>query len=275
MPNESFISYSRKDFIFVDKLYERLKALGIDPWLDKHDIPSASLWKQEILVAIQFCHNFIYVISPHSIESKYCDMELNQALALNKRLIPIVAKSCNYDLVRSSVTELNYIFFDTDFEDGFEKLVKLLDSPIGTSHGERLDSQIVIFDNVTSRTFPLYRDKYLVGRNPISDFSKAGLIFSKDSRVSRHHATLIRKEQSWWIRDEDSSNGIFIKRENRNTRMLDIKRLKALLDFLLIDGDVITLSPYTSFIYQEIECKEELPLTSLELNDLTFTGEEE
>ena len=242
MSNETFISYSRTDSIFVDYLYCRLKELDIDPWLDKFDIPSASRWEQEILVAIQFSHNFVYVISPKAVISPWCDMELNHALALNKRLIPIVIEECNPELIRPSIAELNYIFFNESFEDGFTKLVKLLDSPVGTSLGERLDSQITITDKMGTRTFPLYRNQYQIGRDPKAHFSKAGLFFLKDSRVSRHHTTLIREDNKWKLIDEKSSNGVFIKG----------KKINPLEKYELNNEDVVTLSPYTQFLYLEL-----------------------
>jgi hypothetical protein len=169
--NETFISYSRKDKEFVRAVIESLKQTGIDLWIDEADIPAAAVWKQEILVGIQFAHNFVYVISPDSVESEYCNLELDYALSLNKRIIPIVARLCNN--IRPAISELNWIFFD-DFNEGIECLLELLDSPLGRTLGNRIDSQIRITDKLGQRTFPLYRNQYRIGRNPSAEFSEAG-----------------------------------------------------------------------------------------------------
>ena len=63
--NETFICYARRDAAFVKRLLEALKTTGIDPWIDTEDIPAAAQWRQEVLIGIQFCYNFIYIISPN------------------------------------------------------------------------------------------------------------------------------------------------------------------------------------------------------------------
>ncbi|HEY9598307.1 MAG TPA: TIR domain-containing protein [Cyanophyceae cyanobacterium] len=282
MANETFISYSRRDSAFIERLFQALKENGIDTWLDKEDIPKASHWKQEILVGIQFCQNFVYCISPDAIASEYCDMELDHALALNKRIIPIVARE-PVTGVRLAVTELNYIFFN-DFEQGLNNLLELLDSPLGTTFGDRLDSQIRVVDRLGCRTFPLYRNQYYIGRNPKGSFSAAGLFYIGDESVSRHHATLLRKDGRWCVIDgqitfnaqgkpaeyRKSANGVFIERMSGG-RLASKDKLRPLQFRPLIHEDIVRLSPETSFIYEEIFPDHEY--RRIEADDReTFTG---
>jgi TIR domain-containing protein/FHA domain-containing protein len=283
MGNETFISYSRRDAEFIGKLFLALKEHGIDAWLDKEDIPKASHWKQEILVGIQFCQNFVYAISPDSIMSDYCDMELDHALALNKRIIPIVVREPVVG-VRLSIAELNYIFFN-DFDQGVAALLEVLDSPLGTTFGDRLDSQIRVVDRLGCRTFPLYRNQYYVGRNPRGEFSAAGLLYVGDDSVSRHHATLIRKDGRWCVMDgqvefnlngkpktyKPSTNGVFIERM-AGGKLLSNYKLRPMQLRPLINDDIVRLSPETSFIYEEISPDHEY--RRIEADDRpTFTGE--
>lgn len=263
MPNETFISYSRKDINFVARIEDKLRAAGIDPWIDKEDIPSGVLWRQEILVGIQFCQNFIYIISPDSVRSQYCDMELDHALALNKRIIPIV---CQLDPgVRAAVAELNWIFFN-NFDRGIQDLLELLDSPLGTTFGDRLDCQVRISDKYGNRIFPLYRNEYRIGRNPEASFAEAGLFRLGDEKVSRTHGTLRRKDGRWIIMDgsatfnqrgyptnySPSANGIKIERLSEKGRIISSEQLRKLQMRPLIHGDVIRLSENTALIYEEI-----------------------
>lgn len=263
MSNETFISYSRKDSEFAKRIFESLKATGIDPWMDFSDIPAAAKWKQEILVGIQYCHNFIYIISPNAVGSSYCNMELDYALSLNKRIIPIVCRLTSD--VRPAISELNWIFFD-DFNEGLGSLLELLDSPLGNTFGDRLDSQIRITDVLGQRTFPLYRNQYRIGRNPSAKFSEAGLFFLGDEAVSRTHASLVRKEGRWVIVDgliifnergkpvqyDKSSNGITIKKLSSKGKILSKDKLRPMQLKALSHGDVIDFTPNTSLIYEEI-----------------------
>lgn len=283
MPNETFISYSRRDAAFIEKLFNALKVNGIDSWLDKEDIPKASQWRQEILVGIQFCQNFVYAISPDSIMSDYCDMELDHALALNKRIIPIVVREPIVG-VRIAIAELNYIFFD-DFDQGLASLLELLDSPLGATFGDRLDSQIRVVDRLGERTFPLYRNQYYVGRNPKGEFSSAGLFYIGDDSVSRHHATLIRKDGRWCAVDgqvefspkgnvvayKPSTNGVYVERM-AGGKLLSKQKLRPLQLRPLIHDDIVRLSPETSFFYEEISPDHEY--RRIEADDReTYTGD--
>lgn len=85
-----FISYSRKDKPFVQKLNDALDGAGVQAWVDWEGIELASDWMQTITNAIQTHDTFIFVISPDSINSKVCAEELELGLKLNKKLIPVL-----------------------------------------------------------------------------------------------------------------------------------------------------------------------------------------
>src|SRR5262249_42161023 len=59
-------------------------------WIDWSDIPPTSDWWNEIKAGIEQADNFVFVISPNSIASPICQMEINHALSCGKRLVPVV-----------------------------------------------------------------------------------------------------------------------------------------------------------------------------------------
>ena len=86
-----FISYGRADSKqFAVHLYERLSALGYQVWLDQTDIPFAVNYQTHIDRSIETVHNFVFVISPHAVNSPYCALEIDQALKYHKRIIPLM-----------------------------------------------------------------------------------------------------------------------------------------------------------------------------------------
>ena len=87
---EVFISYSRKDLSFGRKLHEAFENQGLDVWIDWKDIPITAEWWDEIRRGIEKSDNFIFVISPDSISSPICNLELHHAWKNNKRVIPVV-----------------------------------------------------------------------------------------------------------------------------------------------------------------------------------------
>ena len=73
-----FISYSRANDLFVDRIYERLKKEGIPVWLDRHDIVAGDLQKQ-ISRAIRLNDIVLLVLSEAAIKSDWVESELDMA----------------------------------------------------------------------------------------------------------------------------------------------------------------------------------------------------
>ena len=89
--DDAFISYGRADSkAFAAKLNEKLKAEGLNIWFDQEDIPLAVDYQKQIDDGIEKAHNFLFIIAPHSINSPYCLKEIELAIKLNKRIIPLL-----------------------------------------------------------------------------------------------------------------------------------------------------------------------------------------
>jgi WD40 repeat protein len=87
----TFISYGRADSkAFVIQLYQRLTEQKLKVWFDQNDIPLAVDFQNQIDDGIQRSDNFVFVISPHAVNSPYCLKEIELALRLNKRIIPLL-----------------------------------------------------------------------------------------------------------------------------------------------------------------------------------------
>ncbi|TVP60856.1 MAG: TIR domain-containing protein, partial [Nodularia sp. (in: Bacteria)] len=88
---DAFISYGRADSkAFATNLNEKLAAAGLKVWFDQNDIPLAVDYQKQIDDGIEKAHNFLFIISPHSVNSPYCLKEIEQAIKLNKRIIPLL-----------------------------------------------------------------------------------------------------------------------------------------------------------------------------------------
>ena len=73
-----FISYSRDDCKFVDKIYKRLQDDGANVWLDRHDMLAGDLQRQ-VGRAIRLNDIVLLVLSESSVESDWVEHELEQA----------------------------------------------------------------------------------------------------------------------------------------------------------------------------------------------------
>ncbi len=88
---DAFISYGRQESkYFANRLYQSLLKAGLDVWLDQNDIPLGVDFQEQIDEGIEKAHNFIFIISPHSVRSPYCLREIVLAVKRGKRIIPIL-----------------------------------------------------------------------------------------------------------------------------------------------------------------------------------------
>jgi hypothetical protein len=86
-----FISYGRIDSkVFATKLHNRLQKLGYQVWFDQEDIPLGVDFQEQIDDGLGKSDNFVFIISPHSVNSSYCAKEIALALEYRKRIIPIL-----------------------------------------------------------------------------------------------------------------------------------------------------------------------------------------
>ena len=119
-----FISYSRKDIVFAQKLVEELKGREISVWIDWVGIPPSVEWWKEIEDGIEKSDVFIFLISPDSIISEPCRKEIAHCVKNGKRIIPIVVRDPAVE-IPDNLAKLNWIFMreSDDFDIAFEKLI--------------------------------------------------------------------------------------------------------------------------------------------------------
>lgn len=213
--NETFISYSRKDWDTAEKIIKALKKKDIDPWYDHEDIPPAAPWRSEMLLGVQCSQSFVYLISPDSIVSAACQEELDCALRHNKRIIPVVARSPGVAPLHPAISELNWIFFN-NFESGLNKLVNIIENPFEYQYllNNRQQSFLETYcgeSGELGKIVPLLRNKYLVGRHPSVDLNECGAISvpDKSRMISRAHLELSwNHSQAGWRYRDLSQNGV-------------------------------------------------------------------
>lgn len=126
--SDAFISYSRKDKEFVQKLFQSLSQNEKNLWIDWEDIPQAAEWRTEIHEGIEKADAIIFVMSPDFLVSLECMMELEIAEEFNKRLIPIVYREVEAKNVPPSLAALNWIFFREadDYNQAIKQLLEAM-----------------------------------------------------------------------------------------------------------------------------------------------------
>ena len=131
-----FISYSRRDREFVQKLVAALDAEKREVWLDEKDIEVTAEWLTEIFSNIEAADNFLFVISPDSVASANTRKEIDHAAINSKRMVPIYYRAVPDVDIPEVIARFQRIDFtvDTDFDSNFANLIKALDTDLDWKH---------------------------------------------------------------------------------------------------------------------------------------------
>jgi hypothetical protein len=103
-----FVSYSRTDQAFVDKLRTDLESYGADVWIDVEDIRSGENWADAIQRALDTCMVMVLVISPDSVASDQVKHEWQYYQDLKKPIIPVIYRPAK---VQFQLSRVQYIDF--------------------------------------------------------------------------------------------------------------------------------------------------------------------
>ena len=101
-----FISYSRRDLSFVERLVSDLRDAGYQVWYDLSGLEGGSRWGTEIQNAIQKSQYIVTVLSPDSVKSEWVEREFLYASKLKLKIIPLFYRECDLPL---NFLNLNYI----------------------------------------------------------------------------------------------------------------------------------------------------------------------
>jgi hypothetical protein len=125
-----FISYSRKDLAFVERLSNDLQAAGLDVWYDLSGLDGGTRWGREIQNAIEESQCFVVVLSPNSVESEWVEKEFMYANSLKKRVIPLLFQPC-----KTPMWFINLHFIDVQ-GDNYDRNFWVILKALGVKPGE-------------------------------------------------------------------------------------------------------------------------------------------
>ena len=124
-----FISYSRKDTKAAQKLIAALEDMGHHVWVDWESILPGSDWLDQIFKGIEGSDAFIFLISPDSIISEVCNIEIGHAGKNNKRIVPVVVKTVKSDETNEIIRKINWTFIrrNDNYKDGLKKIKEAIE----------------------------------------------------------------------------------------------------------------------------------------------------
>lgn len=118
-----FISYSREDSAFVDRLQADLSARGFPTWVDRSRMEAGDKWREAIEKAIRDCQAFVLVLSPSAVASEPVRDEVVYAKRFNKFIVPVLHKPCP---PLPMGWDIHWVAMDKNYNVGLDELLLAL-----------------------------------------------------------------------------------------------------------------------------------------------------
>ncbi|MEO1693513.1 MAG: toll/interleukin-1 receptor domain-containing protein, partial [Cyanobacteria bacterium J06631_6] len=103
------LSYADEDKATMEKIRNSLRREGITVWTNTTDIQTGKDFVDSFKRGIEKADNLVYLLSPNSIKSSYCQQELDLAVKYNKRIIPLLVHKTDEIELPYSLRNLQYI----------------------------------------------------------------------------------------------------------------------------------------------------------------------
>lgn len=122
-----FLSYSRRDMTFADEFVAALEGAGISVTIDRRDLPYGEEWQAELADFIRASDTVVWLVSPDSIGSRWCNWELGEVTRLSKRLVPVRIRPVDPAALPEAVGRIHLLPAEGTFDLG-QHLTPLVDA---------------------------------------------------------------------------------------------------------------------------------------------------
>lgn len=125
-----FISYSRRNTNFAERLSRDLSDAGVEVWIDFRQIHAGEVWKEEIRNGIERSEVVVVVLSPDAVGSEWVRYEIDYAREHGKGILPVMALDAMGVLAATEslrwMLDIHFIKFENRYEQAFPELLRAL-----------------------------------------------------------------------------------------------------------------------------------------------------
>ena len=126
MTRKLFISYSRAQTPFVDRLADQLGDRGYPLWLDYQSLVPARPWFPQIEAGIDGADVVLLIVSKESLTSRNVEPEWKRALDRSKRILLLIFEAVP---LPPSLQSCEWVDFRSSYKTAVQQLIRLIDGP--------------------------------------------------------------------------------------------------------------------------------------------------
>lgn len=104
-----FLAHAEEDRQVMERIRRSLRREGFTVWSSEADIQTGEDFRQAIDRGIEQADNLVCLVSPEAVQSVYCQHEVDYAVALQKRIIPILVRPTDLSQMPVVLGQLQYI----------------------------------------------------------------------------------------------------------------------------------------------------------------------
>ncbi|MCA9903127.1 MAG: toll/interleukin-1 receptor domain-containing protein [Anaerolineae bacterium] len=132
IPNDVFISYSRRNAEIMRRIRADLRSGGMNVWTDENLQPGTPSWRRAVEAAIRGARSMVIIMTPDSKESEWVERELNAARENGVPIFPILARGSNKNAVPLQLNSYQYVDIrkEEDYRTSILKLTKAVRAEI-------------------------------------------------------------------------------------------------------------------------------------------------
>lgn len=119
-----FISYSRQDRDFVERLSAALRGSGVETWTDVEKISAGANWRDEIEKGLLHAQVLLYVASRNASTSTWMEQELAAFMRGTGRVIPIIVDDEAPSTLPPLLRQFQWADFRSDFDVAIHSLLQ-------------------------------------------------------------------------------------------------------------------------------------------------------
>ena len=189
MANHIFISYSKKDSTFANKLADNLSEAGLKIWIDR-SIGGGEQWRESIEQNLKAAGDVIIIVSKNSLASDWVQHEGSLAYGWGKKLYPILIDTVGN--LPPWLEEYQWIdFVQPPYETAFTALVAALTPPNPVQ--DLLDQQVYAYQ----QTGELIGEAVL----RVIEENKADLKINENAKttIQKSRQKVSRNRQAKWL----------------------------------------------------------------------------
>lgn len=200
-----FISYSRKDDKKAEKIIDALKEYNVTTWVDKESVPKGEIIKPTLFQGIEKSTVFLFLISPDSVESEWCNQEIEHAVNIGKKVLPVYIRETQKERIPRVINERNFIFCRED-QDDFTRAIQQIYIAIRTDY-DWANYHTNLQNKVLTWFRHEQRESWLIRGDELKDAEKR-ISIAKQKKLEPY----ITKEQELFIKLSKQNEG---KRKRR------------------------------------------------------------